>query len=84
MTDELKHSPTIQQTVEERAPSTAVLANHATPLRASFYVIRSGDTLYGIAKLFKVAVQDVMRWNNLNEVSKLMPGHRVRIMVATN
>jgi membrane-bound lytic murein transglycosylase D len=54
------------------------------PTRTSFYVIRPGDTLYGIAKLFKVAVVDVMRWNNLNEVSKLVPGHRVRIVLATN
>ena len=70
--------------MEERAPSAPLLAKNSTSLRASFYVIRPGDTLYGIAKLFKVAVEDVMRWNNLNEVSKLMPGHRVRIMLATS
>jgi LysM repeat protein len=84
MTDEPKHSPIIKQTVEERTTSAPALANSATSLRASFYVIRPGDTLYGIAKLFKVAVQDVMRWNNLNEVSKLVPGHRVRILLAAN
>ncbi len=84
MTDEPKHSPIIKQTVEERTTSAPALANGATSLRASFYVIRPGDTLYGIAKLFKVAVQDVMRWNNLNEVSKLVPGHRVRILLAAN
>jgi membrane-bound lytic murein transglycosylase D len=84
MTDEPKHSPIIKQTVEERTTSAPAFANGATSLRASFYVIRPGDTLYGIAKLFKVAVQDVMRWNNLNEVSKLVPGHRVRILLAAN
>ena len=50
--------------------------------RTSFYVVRPGDTVYGIAKLFKVAVQDILRWNNLSSVSKLMPGYRVRILVA--
>jgi membrane-bound lytic murein transglycosylase D len=84
MTDEPKYSPTLKQTIEERPTSVPALASNASSLRASFYVIRPGDTLYGIAKLFKVAVQDVMRWNNLNEVSTLVPGHRVRIMVATN
>jgi len=83
-TDDPIQNLIVRQAMEERAPSAPLLAKNSTSLRASFYVIRPGDTLYGIAKLFKVAVEDVMRWNNLNEVSKLMPGHRVRIMLATS
>ena len=41
------------------------------------YSVKTGDSLYKIAKKFKVAVNDIMQWNDLNKNSTLQPGQRL-------
>ena len=41
------------------------------------YDVRAGDSLYKIAKKFKVAVNDIVQWNDLNKSSTLQPGQRL-------
>ena len=44
------------------------------------YTVRSGDTLWDIAKLYPgVTDTDIMRWNNINNASSLKPGQKLRI-----
>ena len=44
------------------------------------YTVRSGDTLWDIAKLYKgVTDTDIMRWNNISKASSLKPGQKLRI-----
>ncbi len=43
------------------------------------YTIRSGDSLWVIARRHGVSVRDLMRWNNLREDSVLRPGQSLTI-----
>ncbi|QOC23963.1 LysM peptidoglycan-binding domain-containing protein [Wenzhouxiangella sp. AB-CW3] len=43
------------------------------------YTIRSGDSLWVIARRHGVSVRDLMRWNNLHEDSVLRPGQSLTI-----
>lgn len=44
------------------------------------YTVRRGDTLSSIARRFKVASNDIQRWNNLSGRRALMPGTKVRVI----
>jgi membrane-bound lytic murein transglycosylase D len=55
-------------------------ARPAVPVRRSFYTVKRGDTLLGIAQAFQVAVKDLRRWNNLRSKSRLMPGSKIRVV----
>ncbi|MDX2217601.1 MAG: LysM peptidoglycan-binding domain-containing protein [Burkholderiales bacterium] len=43
------------------------------------YTIRAGDTLFSIAQRFGIALDDLLRWNNLTAQSVIQPGRQVRI-----
>jgi membrane-bound lytic murein transglycosylase D len=45
-----------------------------------FYTVRSGDTIWEIAQKFPgVSDNDIMRLNNINDVSKIKPGMQLKI-----
>lgn len=48
--------------------------------RQAQYEIRSGDTLLSISKRFSISVADLMRINNLNSNSLIMPGQVLRLV----
>ena len=60
--------------VREAAPAAA----QATASR-SFYTVRAGDTLYGIARQFGRAVPDLLHLNNLTPRAAIQPGLRLRL-----
>ncbi len=43
------------------------------------YTIRRGDTLWKIAKDYKVDISDLARWNNISSKSRLYPGDKLKI-----
>jgi len=43
------------------------------------YFVRKGDTLWNIAKKYRVALERLMKINNLDSESVLMPGQRLMI-----
>lgn len=45
------------------------------------YVVRSGDTLWDIARGFGVEVKDLCRWNDLHPRQRIYPGERLHIYV---
>ena len=45
---------------------------------ASYYTVKSGDTLGGIAKKTGVSLNTIYRLNNLNSRSKIYPGMKIR------
>ncbi|RMH62661.1 MAG: LysM peptidoglycan-binding domain-containing protein [Bacteroidetes bacterium] len=45
---------------------------------ATTYTVRSGDSLYVIARRYGVTISDLKRWNNLRS-NRLMPGQRLVI-----
>jgi len=52
-----------------------VAAGHAD----SVHVVRPRDTVSSIAKKYGVAVADVLRWNRLEEQTRIRPGDRLRV-----
>lgn len=47
------------------------------------YTVRRGDTLYSIARQYKVEIDDLKRWNNISARS-LQPGKTMTIQLALN
>jgi membrane-bound lytic murein transglycosylase D len=59
------------------APAPAVPAQPARS--TSFYTVKAGDTLYGIARQFGRAVPDLLHLNNLSSRAVIQPGLRLRV-----
>jgi membrane-bound lytic murein transglycosylase D len=49
--------------------------------REIIYVVKAGDTLWGIAKKYNVAVPDIKKWNNLNGKDRIYPSDRLKLKV---
>src|SRR5213083_1836758 len=47
------------------------------------HVVRSRDTVSGIARHYGVSVDDVMRWNRLESQDRIRPGDRLRVAHST-
>lgn len=47
--------------------------------RSQNYTVRSGDSLWSIARKYKVKLNDLMRWNDLSKSSVLQPGQSLKI-----
>lgn len=44
------------------------------------YIVRSGDTLFAIARKFQISVTDLLHWNNLSEGASIRPGQVLTLM----
>jgi membrane-bound lytic murein transglycosylase D len=44
------------------------------------YTVRSGDSLWSIARKHSIKMNDLMRWNGLNRSSVLQPGQSLKIL----
>jgi membrane-bound lytic murein transglycosylase D len=63
--------------VAARAPAPA--AAKAPAQAQSTYVVRAGDTLYGIARKFNTAVDTLLSINKLAPTAIIQPGHKLRV-----
>lgn len=52
--------------------------------KSMVYQVRRGDSLSSIAARFQVAVNDVMRWNQLGKSDYLKPGQELTLFVKNN
>jgi membrane-bound lytic murein transglycosylase D len=64
-------------------PGTAQLAStdSSAVARSTTYVVRRGDSLSTIATKFRVALSDLLGWNNLTKRSVIKPGQRLVMYV---
>ncbi|MFV0421018.1 LysM peptidoglycan-binding domain-containing protein [Oleidesulfovibrio sp.] len=49
--------------------------------KATVYKVRSGDSLWAIARKFNVTHNDLMQWNNLSRRSIIRPGDKLTVYV---
>jgi membrane-bound lytic murein transglycosylase D len=54
---------------------------HGTRTRSIRYTVRSGDSLYLIAKKFNVSIAELRRWNKLDENKYIQPGQQLTLYV---
>lgn len=54
---------------DKNANETAVTSNEATENPTDFYEVQKGDNLFSIAKKFNVSLEDLKKWNNLNDLN---------------
>jgi membrane-bound lytic murein transglycosylase D len=47
--------------------------------RHTQYLVKKGDTIWGISKQFAVSSNDVMRWNQLSSTAQIYPGDEITI-----
>lgn len=52
-----------------------------TPVRKLNYQVRSGDSLYLIAKRFDLKITDITSWNKLDKNKYLQPGQRLTLYI---
>ena len=45
------------------------------------YRVRNGDSLYRIARKFRIDIGDIVRWNKINKNTYLQPGQRLTLFV---
>jgi membrane-bound lytic murein transglycosylase D len=53
----------------------------ATPIRKLNYQVRSGDSLYLIAKKFNLKISDITSWNKLDRDKYLQPGQKLTLYI---
>ena len=59
-------------------PSRSASSSRAVP-RNGHHLVRRGDSLYRISRLYGVRLQNLLRWNNLSRSSTIYPGQQIRI-----
>ncbi len=57
---------------------TSALGNTTRKLR---YTVRNGDSLYVIARKFRVGIDQIARWNNIDKNKILRPGQKLTMYV---
>jgi membrane-bound lytic murein transglycosylase D len=63
------------------APSTSPTQALNNTTRKLNYTVRSGDSLYLIARRFRVGIDQIARWNNIDRNKLLRPGQRLTMYV---
>ena len=72
-------APTGETVVVTEAYETQKVAGNDDGV-AIRYTVQRGDTLYGIARRFKVSVTDLNRWNSLDDGRQLQAGETIRVV----
>jgi membrane-bound lytic murein transglycosylase D len=63
---------------QPRTSPTAALGNTTRKLR---YTVRNGDSLYLIARRFRVGIDQIARWNGIDRNKILRPGQKLSLYV---
>ena len=64
----------------ENAPVTNTTSRDGMTRKVR-YTVRNGDSLYLIASRFRVTINDLVRWNNIDKNKILRPGQRLTMYV---
>ncbi|WP_294130059.1 lytic transglycosylase [Pseudohongiella sp.] len=60
-------------------PSVVLAATNTQPVPAGQYTVRSGDSLWRIANRYRMSVEELASWNDIEINSVLRPGQRLRL-----
>ena len=62
-------------------PRTSPTSSLGNTTRKLSYTVRNGDSLYLIAKKFRISINELVRWNNIDKDKILRPGQRLTMYV---
>ena len=62
-------------------PRTSPTSSLGNTTRKLSYTVRNGDSLYLIAKKFRISINELARWNNIDKDKILRPGQRLTMYV---
>ena len=65
----------------QAAPTSSPVAAHGSTTRKVNYTVRNGDSLYVIARKFRVGIDQIVRWNGIDKSKILRPGQRLTMYV---
>lgn len=74
----------VPEKMKNTTRSVATVARSVKPPRGTrhvTHVVRNGDTLYGISKLYAVRIDEIRRWNAIRRAKNLRPGSRIKLYV---
>ncbi len=49
------------------------------PDKPQIYIVRPGDTVWGIARRYDISPDDIIAYNNLSNPNTIYPGQRLRL-----
>lgn len=61
------------------SPSVVLAAANTQPVPAGQYTVRSGDSLWRIASRYRLTIDELAQWNDIDANSVLQPGQRLRL-----
>lgn len=62
-------------------PITVMGSSNDTSIDYQYYVIKAGDTLSGIARVYNVTVSDIMVANNLSNADRIYAGRVIKVPI---
>ena len=63
----------------ERYAELASLQEQLLPRRRHMHQVRPGESLWTIARQYRVGIQDIQRWNNLGQSTLIRPGQQLAV-----
>ncbi|MGK0674331.1 MAG: LysM peptidoglycan-binding domain-containing protein [Halothiobacillaceae bacterium] len=79
--DRGKAAPSLADNREDKTQPSAQGVTHKEPRKIT-YTVQKGDTLFSIARRFKVEVAQLRQWNKLDEKGELKPGQTIIVVLA--
>ncbi len=61
------------------AKSVAVKSDAGVGAGEMIHVVKPGETLGGIARRYRVSVEEIAGWNGLSDPGRIFPGYRLRV-----
>ncbi|MCL1865438.1 MAG: peptidoglycan DD-metalloendopeptidase family protein [Spirochaetes bacterium] len=68
-----------QETTKSNVKEKDKNSTQRNPTEYNYYIVKQGDTTYGIAKKSKIDIDRILEINNLNENSKIFTGMKLKI-----
>ncbi len=65
----------VLDTIEDRVPDEV----EEKPTEISYHLVRKGETLYAISRMYGVSIDDIKNWNELNS-NDLKPGMNLQVL----
>jgi membrane-bound lytic murein transglycosylase D len=79
--DSLRAGQKIRFSSSNTAPHASASSSSAG--RRVVYIVRAGDTIRQIAKLFQVSVSQILGWNGMHSETQILKGQKLTIRVAS-